>query len=285
MQDKQLCKYFIIIYLLFSFLPSYGQNDEYGILLSEFLAVRGETSDSSERVTQLLFGDAFKIIKKSEDKSWVYIKNSYDNYEGWIQAKLATPITKEYFKEYTNARHPVCVDKNGIAAINKNKIAVPLGSTLPFYDQKGYIRVNQEKYKFSGKSRSMALKTGKAGIIRTAKTYLGAPYLWGGKSQKGLDCSGFTQTVFKTHGIKILRDSYQQAEQGKLIKFSEAKPGDLLFFQKTPGKDVRVSHVGIYLGNNQLIHAFDKVEVDQVDEKGIHRNGEYLRFLKFVRRY
>lgn len=285
MQAKKIFSFFLFLGILCGSFTLKAQNPEYGICLLEFEAVRGKTSDSSEQVTQLLFGDAFKILKKSEDAAWVFIENAYDNYQGWIRIRASFQISAAYYEEYLRNSHPVAHDSKAQVLIGKQKIAVPMGSTLPFLDQEGYIRIEQTKYKFSGRTRNPAEKTDKSALIQTAKTYLGTPYLWGGKSQKGLDCSGFTQTVFKTHGLKILRDSYQQAEQGESIKFEEAQPGDLLFFQKTPGDFVKVTHVGIYLGEGKLIHAFDQVEIDQVDEKGIYRDGKYLRYLKLIKRY
>ena len=100
--------------------------------------------------------------------------------------------------------------------------------------------------------------------------FLNSPYLWGGKSFLGIDCSGFTQLVFSLCGIKIPRDAYQQIELGKKLNFSEKKPGDLIFFINE--RD-RIHHVGIALKDDKIIHASGKVGIDTLNKDGILNNG------------
>ncbi|HNC29596.1 MAG TPA: C40 family peptidase, partial [Cyclobacteriaceae bacterium] len=96
--------------------------------------------------------------------------------------------------------------------------------------------------------------------------YLNAPYLWGGKSPFGIDCSGFVQMVFKINGYKLQRDSAQQAKQGKNVSFQDMLPGDLMFFKN---KENQIVHVGIFMGDEKIIHASGKVRIDHVNEEGI----------------
>jgi hypothetical protein len=115
--------------------------------------------------------------------------------------------------------------------------------------------------------------------------FLDTPYLWGGKSMFGIDCSGFVQQVFKMFGIPLLRDAYLQAEQGSLINtMEETRLGDLAFFHNEKG---RITHVGIILENNQIVHASGKVRIDKFDAKGIinYETGERTHELHSMRRY
>jgi gamma-D-glutamyl-L-lysine dipeptidyl-peptidase len=121
-------------------------------------------------------------------------------------------------------------------------------------------------------------------ILRSAKEWWNAPYLWGGKTIFGVDCSGFVQTVFKTFGIKLLRDAYQQAEQGSLINdLSKAREGDLAFFKNENGK---VIHVGILMDKENIIHASGKVRADKIDDEGIinSETGKRTHWLHSIKR-
>jgi cell wall-associated NlpC family hydrolase len=124
----------------------------------------------------------------------------------------------------------------------------------------------EEQFAFNGESKSLGQKRDAEYVKNTAKKYLHSPYQWGGKSPFGIDCSGFTQMVFKINGYKLFRDASQQAKQGKKIAFGDAKCGDLAFFQ---GKENKISHVGIVLGDNKIIHASGKVRIDHFNEEGI----------------
>ena len=122
-------------------------------------------------------------------------------------------------------------------------------------------------------------------ILSLAKQYIDVPYIWGGKSKNGIDCSGFSQQVFKQFGIKLPRDAYQQAEVGEVVGFLlEAKTGDLAFFDNEEGK---ITHVGIMLGTDEIIHASGKVRIDKIDNQGIinAETGARTHKLRIVKRY
>ena len=121
------------------------------------------------------------------------------------------------------------------------------------------------KHTFEGKTISKKLP--KKQLIDTAILYLNSPYLWGGKTPFGIDCSGFTQMVYKLNGYKLLRDASQQATQGEALSFiEESEPGDLAFFDNAEGV---ITHVGIIMEDNYIIHAHGKVRIDRIDHTGI----------------
>lgn len=265
---------------------------DYGICAESVVAVRKTTSAKSEQVTQLVFGDVYKVLKWAPNKKWAYIENSYDNYHGWIQVGSVFKVSKNYFKKYHKNVHPVVAEKLGMVNFKGKKIPVSLGSTLPFY-KKGEIKIGDEVAKYTGKTSDITSKQGKAKIIKTAEQLLTIPYLWGGKGKHGYDCSGFAQMVFKTNGYVLPRDSYQQAEKGKTIALEDAQPGDLVFFQRKPQhieKDGRVVHVGIVYENKnkqlKVIHSAGMVRINKLDKTGLYRDDlkKYSHYFKFVKR-
>lgn len=287
----------------------FAQKKAYGICMESMVPVRGETADTSEQVTQLLFGDAFKILKSSSDASWIYVENVYDNYQGWIKKEQSREVDKTYFNAYLNQSHPVSADFSGkvfvefalaadsppaageelqadASASDDKIINIPVGSTLPFYKD-GIIKIGDQVMTYKGKIKDISNKSSKTQLVKVARSYLGTPYLWGGKTPEGVDCSGFSQMVYKINGYKIPRDSYQQAEKGETVPLSKAKAGDLAFFQRKAEGNGKVVHVGIYLGDGKIIHADGQVRINRLDEKGLYRDdlGKYSHFLKFLKRF
>jgi cell wall-associated NlpC family hydrolase len=157
------------------------------------------------------------------------------------------------------------------------------GSNIPnTLDKFFYLR--DTKYKLEGETKRPAKDKFRSGVIDVAKFYLNAPYLWGGKSVFGIDCSGLSQMVFRQFGIKLRRDAYQQAEQGELVGFlQEAKAGDLAFFDNNEG---RINHVGIMMDNERIIHASGKVRIDAIDNQGIFNRelNRYTHKLRIIKR-
>ncbi len=209
--------------------------------------VRAAASHRSEMISQLLFNETCELLE--EDKEFVKIKCDYDDYEGWCQKKqLSELINNENVIGYTSAFI-------SSLQINKNNIHVSLATPVfQESDNAKYIKPDNKENK-------------KELIKETSLKYLNVPYLWGGKSVFGIDCSGFAQQVFKLAGIHLLRDAYQQATQGEDIGFlMEAQCGDLAFFDNEEGK---ITHVGILLNYHQIIHAAGCVRIDTIDTAGI----------------
>ena len=253
----------------------------YGICNLSVVPCRKEPSDKSEMVTQLLFGEHFEVLE--EKKSWSLIRIAYDGYECWIDKKQFLPLND--VKGISDSTSAVTTDLVQLAEDeNGNMISVLLGSSLPKFKGKSFS-LGKQKYSFEGEIAFPFSKKKEHSIEEIAKWYLNTPYLWGGRSPFGLDCSGFTQMVFKLSGIKLKRDAWQQAEEGKTLSFlEEAQQGDLAFFDNEDGKIV---HVGILLGKEKIIHASGKVRIDKLDHQGIY-NAElkkYTHRLRVVKRF
>ncbi|MFP4845941.1 NlpC/P60 family protein [Winogradskyella sp. PE311] len=230
---------------------------QYGICNLGIVPIRFEPSDSSEMVTQSLYGDFFKVLEKR--KKWSRIRFAHDKYEGWIDNKQYLKIEDSNYKLLTQASLNLSKDIIEFVSDSSNSLyPIPLGSNL-----NGLKLLN---HRYDG--NSVNEKSDKKELIETAFLYLNAPYLWGGKTPFGIDCSGFTQMVYKLNGYKLLRDASQQATQGEALSFiEESEPGDLAFFDNTEG---HITHVGIIMKDNYIIHAHGKVRIDRLDHSGIY---------------
>lgn len=256
-----------------------------GVCRLSIVPVRAEASDKSEMVTQLLFGDHYSVIGATEGGNWLQIRIFFDGYEGWIDAKQHYAILDEYFEQISHSDYKICLDVSATILYKKHTVPIVIGSILPISTHELFSP--EEHLAFNGESKSLGQKREFDFVKQVSHKYLNAPYLWGGKSPFGIDCSGFTQQVFKICGYALKRDAWQQAQQGMPVNgLSEAQPGDLAFFTR---KSDKISHVGIILENQCIIHASGKVRIDALDEEGIlnvdsntrsHRLVEIRRILK-----
>ncbi|HEX9979203.1 MAG TPA: C40 family peptidase [Flavobacterium sp.] len=251
----------------------------FGICNLAIVPLRAEPNDRSEIVSQMLFGEHFEILE--QNRQWSKLRLAYDGYEGWADTKQYRMISKVAFDGLSEVSPTLNADLIEYVTGNENLLMpIPLGASLGFLDLQD---VNVEKFVFEGLSTS-GLKP-KQQLIQTAFLYLNAPYLWGGKTPFGIDCSGFTQMVYKLNGYKLLRDASQQAAQGEALSFiEESEAGDLAFFDNDEGK---IIHVGIIMENNYIIHASGKVRVDRLDHLGIY-NAEVNRHthkLRVIKKY
>lgn len=229
-------------------MESINNNKGYAVCDVAAAPVRKEAAHKSEMVNQLLYGEPVEVFDEKEE--WRFIRSLYDGYEGWVTFHLikrvqesdANPenfvFTKELFTE--------------MSMENGDRLYLPMGS---------FLRAGGD---YNGTQNDKDLSVEK--LIFTATKWLHVPYLWGGKTAMGVDCSGFVQTVFKVHGIVLQRDAFQQAAQGLPLNLEESKAGDVAFFNNDAG---RITHVGILLNNNQIIHAAGKVRIDPIDKNGI----------------
>jgi len=236
----------------------------YALNFGTIVPIRADKSDESEIMTQMLFGDTFQILETY--KQWNYIKTTYEAYEGWIDEKVVFNISDDTYHEMS--KQPVYYTADVVSELvfdKSGKFLLPMGSVLPnFNPDNNQVRVGEEIGVFKGKY--ITGKHDKMTVLNYALTYLNAPYLWGGKTHFGLDCSGLTQMTYKMCGHYLLRNAKDQATQGESIQLSEAQAGDLAFFTNDKGK---VIHVGFLLGNGQIFHSHGNAHIDPIDEKGI----------------
>lgn len=230
---------------------------QYGICNLSIVPLRNEPADTSELISQVLYGEVFKILEQR--KSWSKIRLAFDSYEGWVDNKQYLEITEEQYKSLHKVQPKLSIDLVEFIQDNNQQLyPISLGSTL-----NGLSLLNH-----THDGDSVEGKNPKENIIQTAFLYLNTPYLWGGKTPFGIDCSGFTQMVYKLNGYKLLRDASQQATQGEALSFiEESEPGDLAFFDNSEGV---ITHVGIIMKDNYIIHSSGKVRIDRLDHSGIY---------------
>lgn len=253
---------------------------DYGVSGLSLIPVRKEPSEKSEMVTQVLYGEHFGII--GEMVGWSHVRLAWDGYEGWIDSKMVTPVTPRKYNLLESKPYAVTADIISLIPVNNEQnLMLVAGSTLPVW--RPYLKefsINRETFKAPGNVFYGKLKNPREVIINQALKYFNAPYLWGGRSPFGIDCSGFTQILYKMIGIRIPRDASQQVRQGVALSFvDEALPGDLAFFDDEEGNIV---HVGIIWKRNKIIHASGKVRIDNVDQFGIF-NADLKRYTHKMR--
>ena len=222
-------------------------------------------------VSQLLYGDCYKIIDKR--KKWFKIRMEWDGYEGWITELQTNKVSEEIYTEIISNDTIVSSDMMNYISNQDNLIfPIPLGSDL-----RALKKLN---HTFNGETCSP--ETDKKKLSKTVFMYLNSPYLWGGRTPLGIDCSGFTQIVYKINGVKLSRDAHEQANQGQTLSFiEESEAGDLAFFDDPEGKIV---HVGLLLKDHYIIHAHGTVRIDRIDQSGIYNGETHTHNLRMIKK-
>ena len=210
--------------------------------------VRANPEDQAEMVTQMLYGETCEILER--EKSFAKIKMNFDGYEGWMDFKQLTVET-------TNIQRYIVSRNFGVFDLPEGGSLLSLGSEITT-ETESFVNLNDIR----------------TSLTNMAQKFLNVPYLWGGRSFFAVDCSGFTQLLYKVHGIALPRDDYEQLEIGEPRSFiEESEPGDLAFFENEEGQ---VCHVGMMLSPHEIIHAHGKVRIDAIDSSGIY-NAEQKR--------
>ena len=252
---------------------------KYGISELAIVPIRAEASDKAEMVNQILFGEHFKVL--DQRIKWSKIRLAHDKYEGWICNKQWTEIDKESYENLERQSPTLTTELLDIVTCESHQ-TIALGSSLPHYEN-GTFTIQENSYTHGGETTTGS--EDKNMLVNNAMLYLNTPYLWGGRTPFGIDCSGFSQIVYRLQGKEIPRDAFQQAEIGSTLSFiEESEPGDLAFFDNHEGK---IIHVGIILENNFIIHASGKVRIDRLDQQGIFNTEERkhthkLRLIKSI---
>ena len=248
-----------------------------------FIPLRSEPSERSEMISQILFGETFEIIEYHEN--WIKVKNDFDDYTGWVDAKLVESLPDTEVNRWRNAEKRVVPGPyvKIVCEPEKHHQFIPAGSCIILNEEdKNMFNIGNREYYIASEDID---KTYKRDITEIAMAFINSPYLWGGKTFMGIDCSGFSQVVFKIAGKNIPRDASQQVEQGTTVSFvEEAAAGDLAFFDNGQGL---VTHVGLCLGNGKIIHASGSVRTDKLDHIGIfneNRNA-YTHKLRVIKRF
>lgn len=255
---------------------------KYGICALSIVPCRLEPSDTSEMVSQLLFGEIYQVI--DERKNWVKVRATHDGYESWIDRKQHLEVKQDEFMEMKESPQTFSLELISLLKNTQSDAFFPLvlGSVLPSYNN-GICSLLKQEFEYDG-DFSTNPAVSRDLLIDIAFMYLNSPYLWGGRTPFGIDCSGFVQIIYRLCGINLPRDASQQAEVGDRLSFiEEATPGDLAFFDNKEGK---ITHVGILLGDNKIIHASGKVRVDRIDHQGIYNDDirDYSHHLRLITR-
>lgn len=236
--------------------------------------MRAEPKDTSELVSQVIYGESFKIIEQRAN--WSLIKLSFDNYKGWIDNKQLVEINQTVYDLTISEDNIYSSDLIEFIQINnKGLLTIPFGSTLN--------SIKLFDHFFDGNTTKTIQP--KRNLVKTSLLFINSPYLWGGRTPFGIDCSGFTQMIYKINGYKINRDAKDQVNIGASLSFiEESEPGDLAFFDNKEGDIV---HVGIIMKDNHIIHAHGQVRIDRLDQTGIYnvdtkKHTHKLRVIKKI---
>lgn len=255
---------------------------EFGICLLSAVAVRERPEHKFEMVSQLLFGELFEILEQRN--GWYHVRIIHDNYQGWVSTDQADKLD---FDEYQALRNQPMILTGDLLAFLQDKthqtsFPVSAGCSV-YFPENGQISLVGKVFHYPGQLLEVSEPQPEM-VTDHALLFLNTPYLWGGRSVFGMDCSGFVQLAYKMAGIKIPRDAAIQATQGDTVHLiHEAKPGDLLFFDNQEGE---INHVGMLLQEGYIIHSHGKVRIDMIDHNGIfnRERNKYTHKLRLIKR-
>ncbi|MFY9464415.1 MAG: C40 family peptidase [Sediminibacterium sp.] len=242
--------------------------------------LRAEAAHRSEMVSQLLFGETAEILDTTKD--FIKLRCSYDGYDGWCQRTQLVEIPDE---QATAAGRNLAAGYTNPLELNGSPMQIPMGASLGLFNN-NTARIGPFHFAYLGAVADPdTARFEPDQIRRIAAAYLHTPYLWGGRSVFGIDCSGYAQQVYRFFNKTLPRDAYQQAELGEIVGFlQEAVTGDLAFFDNDEG---RITHVGILLDSETIIHSSGKVRIDKIDNMGIISSdtGERTHRLRLMKTY
>jgi hypothetical protein len=255
----------------------------FGLVNLPLVPLRKSDDEQSELFSQLLFGESVEILETRE--RWLFVRNLLDNYRGWVDRKMMYILTlaDEDRIAHENKFIVQCPFIVCYKTCSKEKMFLP-GGSLIHADNNSKCIIGNDSLIFDPLDLKPVVEITGQKLIDYALQFLNAPYLWGGKTIMGIDCSGLVQVVFAMCGIHLQRDASDQVEKGLVVDFiSETKAGDLAFFENSEGK---IIHVGILFNSHQLIHASGWVKIETIDSHGIisDQTGEYTHKLRVIKR-
>lgn len=259
-----------------------------GICTLSAVPLRKEPSECSEMVSQLIFGDCYTVLE--QQGNWLKICTSDCQYEGWLGIKYHLALDDNDFATLPQQQWLFVRDFMMIIGEKSSQQLFPIfaGCSFPMPNEQGIFHLGNKIFEIPNWNTDLKNHFNNSlaadDLLKFATIFLRAPYLWGGRTPAGIDCSGFSQLIYKSAGMIIPRDASQQVELGEPIDFaSEMQVGDLAFFQNEEG---RIIHVGMVCGKNKIIHASGQVRIDTLDEAGIFNveSGQYSHKLRIIKR-
>ncbi len=254
-----------------------------GVCNLTVIPVRFEAAHKSEMVSQLMFGETFSVLQK--EGNWLQISCWHDKYVGWVDNKQVLLLDEESFESLNKNSSVYALESVHDSKCVYRELPILMGSPLPFYGKSQFTFFSDTFTYHGAVTKTGAENRNEDFIKNVSLKFLDTPYLWGGRSIFGVDCSGFSQLIYKLIDIPLHRDSKDQATQGQNVYFiHEAQTGDLAFFDNEEGE---ITHVGLLLNNNQIIHAHGKVRMDSIDQQGIFNNDQrrYTHNLRLIKRF
>ena len=286
------------------------------VSLHSVVPVRTEASETSEQITQMLFGEICTI--EEQKTRWIRVKLALDGQMGWVDARMIATLSTDEYKSYSAALKAAAYVAFPMAyAVSENNgqtIPLTAGTRLTNYHN-GDFEVLGVGFRIdAGMVLTKPLEMTQPNLLQSVRFFLNVPYLWGGKNALGMDCSGFTQTILSLFGHKIPRNASEQVTQGRLIsRLSSSKAGDLAFFchyeeaatqeitsnlkqQSTETNAIarqKITHVGILIDSERIIHCSGRIKIEKIDTTGIfsveqsdtaHPDGQYTHRLLSIRR-
>ena len=278
-----------------------------GISLHSVVPVRTEARETAEMSTQILFAEQCEIL--AEQARWYQVRLCQDGQEGWVDKKMLTPLSAEEEQKLPAEATAMVLMPMAYAVSENNGQTIPLtaGTRLCNYKD-GRFELLGVGFRIDPSMVLTApLPLDEPHLLQAVRFFLNIPYLWGGKNAMGMDCSGFTQVVLSLFGKHLLRNASEQATQGTEVSGLEnAQAGDLAFFCKPQtnhanngknennGAHAPITHVGILIDKQRIIHCSGRVKVEKIDATGIfsieqadakHPQGQYTHQLLSIRRY